>query len=99
MHVLHTLLRIIYYTDTLFNEIGNLIRNGSFNIYPLAKARIKFKNENLYNYYYGGQKNTIYVVAIKTKKGFEFYYTLMYLGKIISLMPNRILDHQIIGWK
>jgi hypothetical protein len=90
---------IKYYTDTLFNEIGNSIRKASFHVYPLAKARVKFKKENLCNYYYDGQKNTIYVVAIKTEKGFEFYYTLMYLGKIVSLMPNRIIDNQIIGWE
>ncbi|HXB41912.1 MAG TPA: hypothetical protein VNZ49_15325 [Bacteroidia bacterium] len=89
----------IYYTDTLFSEISNLVRRNNFTVYSLVKARKKFKKENLYNYYYDGQKDAIYVIAIKTDKRFEFYYSLMYLGKIVSLMPSKILENEIIGWR
>jgi hypothetical protein len=88
-----------YYTDTLFNEIGAAIRKNNYKVYPLASAKLLFKNEKLYDYYYDGQKNSIYVIAIKTEKVFAFYYVLMYAGKIVSLMPSKIADNGIVGWK
>lgn len=89
---------IKYYTDTLFNEIGNLIHENNYVSYPLAKAKTKYKKENLYDYYYEGQKNNIYVIVIKTKSGLRFYYALMHLGKIVSLKPTQTIDNAIVGW-
>lgn len=89
---------IKYYTDTLFAEIGVLIRENNYTTYTLAKAKIKYPKENIYDYYYEGQRNSIYVVVIKTKIGFRFYYALMHLGKIVSLKPTQTIDNAIIGW-
>lgn len=89
---------IKYYTDTLFKEIKDFSING-FNVYSLKDARTKFKKENLYNYYYDGQKDAIYIIFAQSGKEQIFYYSLMYNGKIVSLMPTRILDDSIIGWK
>lgn len=89
---------IKYYTDTLFTEIGILIQKNNYTTYTLAKAKIKYKKENLYDYYYEEQRNNIYVVVIKTKIGFRFYYALMHLGKIVSLKPTQTIDNAIIGW-
>jgi hypothetical protein len=89
---------IKYYTDTLFDKMGSLIRTNDYWIYPLAVAKKKYKKENFYNYYYDGQKKNIYVLAIKTKEGFVFQYVLMYSGKIVSLFPTKVIDNGIIGW-
>lgn len=90
---------IKYYTDTLFKELNVALRSNAYEILPLSKARKKYKSENLYDYYYDGQKNSIYVIVIKMKGENDFVYTLMYLGKILSMEPSEILDNGIIGWR
>lgn len=89
---------IKYYTDTLFNEMQSFLNNYPSSIYSLSSARKKFGSQ-LYNYYYDGQKNSIFVIAIKVENVYNFYYCYMYFGKVVSLMPSKVADHSIVGWK
>ncbi|MES2763734.1 MAG: hypothetical protein V4677_16080 [Bacteroidota bacterium] len=93
---------VVYYKDTLFGEFHQLLTQATnFNILPLANAKKQLGDSIVtYNYYYEGQKNTIYVLWTDTEKRKYDHigYCLMLNGKIVSL-EGYTKDKAFIRWR
>ncbi len=70
---------ILYYKDTLIQNIRGLFKNQRVMVavYTLQEAKKEEKSFIVYDYYYELQKDYIYVIKLKSDNFVKFFYALM----------------------
>jgi len=88
-----------FYTDTLMLEMELLFKKYKIFVSTLKEAKSKYGSSITNNYYYEGQRNSIYIITVLSSVNTIHYYILVHKNKIVSLMPEIVSSGNIYSWK